>query len=292
MGLLDDLRTQAEGQRAEEQADAQRRAQQEAFYREHIQPRMVAAFQFFNELVEHLNYVKMETLAYYPILAEGRLHPFRQQDYTVVIDSSSALKQIDFTFQGILDAPVVFEMFNKDAILTHSDRLDRYYIKYDRKDKKNAELELESAKFIIEGELPLKVSIQADVEQGLVKIGARNFQQPGYQFYRLKPDQFDDAFLDQLGKYILRQEESLFGEEAMSDEARKKLRDRLIVEKRIREQELREAEARRKAEEEALKQNSPTEQIKKAVNTKVGHKKEKLKDMFNRLKEQAGFNKS
>ena len=108
MSLLDDLRNQAEGQRVAEQEDAARSGQREQYYSEQMLPRMVKAYQFFKELTEHLNYIKLDTMVEYPLYANGGTHPMRQEGYAVLIDSSKELKQIDVTFQCVLDDPISF----------------------------------------------------------------------------------------------------------------------------------------------------------------------------------------
>ena len=299
MGLLDDLRNQAEGKKAAEEEAAARKAEREQYYQEKILPRMIKTYQFFNEFVEHLNFIKLETIVHYPLLPDGRLQPMRQEGYNVVIDSSKALKRIDFSMEGVLDTPLQFEIFGKDAVQKHADRIERYGFRHERKDKKDpASMELIGAKFILQGPLPLKVTIEADVDAMRINVMIRNFKEPGFTKYNLTVEQFSDEFLDQLGKFVLRQEDRLFGKsEELSEEAKKKLRDRMIVEARIREQEMIEAEERRKAEEAAEKErtakeqikrvvNTQKEQLKRVMNTQVAKGKESLKGMFDKLKKQ------
>jgi hypothetical protein len=300
MGLLDDLRNQAEGKKAADEEAAARKAEREQYYQEKTLPRMIKAYQFFNEFVEHLNYIKLETIAYYPLLPNGGPQPLRQEGYNVVIDSSKALKRIDFSMEGVLDTPLQFEIFGKDAVQKHADRIERYGFRHERKDRKDpASMELIGAKFILQGPLPLKVTIEADVDAKRINMTIRNFKEPGFTKYNLTVEQFSDEFLDQLGKFVLRQEDRLFGKnEELSEEAKKKLRDRMIVEARIRELEMIEAEARRKAEEAAEKErtakeqikrvvNTQKEQLKRVMNTQVAKGKESLKGIFDKLKKQA-----
>lgn len=297
MGLLDELRNQSDNQRAAEEAEAAGIANREQYYEQQILPRMVKAYQFFKELVEHLNYINLDTMVNYPIMADGHFKPLRQQDYKVVIDSSKTLKQIDVTFQCVLDSPVSYEMYHPDGIRNTTERLDRYYIKYERKDKKNQQMQVILSRFTVEGPLPLKVGLAVDVEKSEIKLLLRNFVEPGTEQHILKAEQLDEAFLDRLGKYILRQERHLFGATAtastttISDDARERIRQQVLAEQQQREQELREAEEQARLEEEQRKQTSKKAQVASAVNAKVEEKKDKLKDMFNRLKVQAGFDK-
>lgn len=290
MGLLDDLRNQADTQRVSEEEEAGREANREQYYLDKIQPRMLKTYQFFKELVEHLNYIKMGTIVEYPLMPGGAPLPLCQQGYKVVIDSSKALKRIDFSMEGVLEEPVEFEICGKDAVFNHSERIRSYAFRHDYKDRKDAAQYVQSANFTLKGPLPLKVTVEAVIDTSEIRLTVRNFVEPGFTKHVMTVDDFSDEFLDRIGKFVLRKEATLFGNtEELTEEARKQIRDRMIVEQRIREQELREAEEREKAEAQVEKEKSSKEQIKRAVNAKVGKKKEKLKDMFNKLKKQAGF---
>ena len=293
MGLLDDLRNQADSKRASEEEEANRVANREQYYLDKIQPRMVKTYQFFNELVEHLNYIKLETVVDYPLQPGGAPQPLRQEGYKVVIDSSKAIKKVDFTMEGVLDEPVQFEVFGRDAVANHKERIQRYSFRHECKIRKDAQQYIQSALFILEGPLPLRVSVEADIPTSKIKVTIRNFTEPGFSSRVFTVEEFNDEFLDKIGKFVLRKEPVLFGSvEELSDEAKKKLRDRMIVEQRIRQQEMIEAEARRQAEEAAAKEKSTAEQLKRVVNTKVAKGKESLKDMFSKLKKQAGFDET
>lgn len=285
MGVLDDLRTQAQDRREQEETDAALVAQREQVYRDEIEPRMTQAYQFFMELVEHLNYVKLETPVNYPLLPDGAPATLNQSDYTVVIDSSKALQRIDINCQCSLEKPLEFEIFGRDAVLRHADRLDRFYIKYERRDYKDANYELIGAKFKIEGPLPLKIVINADVMNSVILIGARNFTGAGVNRYTVQPSEFDEAFMDRIGQFMLRKIDKLFTLE-MGDAAKEAIRERLKLEAEQREQEMREAEERLKAEEAERLAGSRTEQIKQTVLKTVDENKERLKDLFGKIKSQ------
>ena len=291
MGLLDDLRNQAEGRRKQEEQEAAEKARREEIYRQEIQPRMTKAYQYFLELIEHLNYVKPEILVDYPLLKHAQHVQLRQDEYTIVIDSSKALKRIDIIFQCTLDAPIDYEILGKEAVLNQSDKLDRYRINYTRRDRKDVSLELEGARFRIEGPLPLRVLIEADVPHSVIRLALRNFTDPGVSRYTLKPGDFNEEFLDRLGKFMLRQETTLFDMLEMSEEALQALRQRLQEEQARRDQELREAEERLRAEEETGHAARKTEIIKSTVRKTVDEKKEQLKELFQRLKAQAKLDK-
>jgi hypothetical protein len=281
MGLLDDLRHQAGKQRLGEEEDAARQAEREAFYREQIMPLMHKAFQYYTELIEHLNYIKPDTTVNYPLLPDGQPMPLKQGEYTIVIDSSKELKQIDIKFECNLNQPIDFEIVGKEAILRHADRLDRYRFKYQRVDKKDNQYELESAKFKLEGPMPLYMGILADIGQSRINILLRNFTDPGMLRYTLTPEQFNEEFMDRLGRFILRQEKNLFTSN-MSEDARAEIRRKLEEERLQKEQEMAEREAELKAIEEEELSNTNKEKLKRAMQ----ENSDKLKGLYHKLKGQ------
>lgn len=288
MGLLDDLRNQAEGRRQQEEEQNAEQQRRDAIYRDEIHPRLARAYQYFHELVKHLNYVQPEILVDYPLYTHGGTVRLRQGDYAVVSDSSDQLKQVVIGFRCTLTEPVQFEVSGKDAVLGQSDRLDRYPFHYQRHDQKDTSLELEAARFTLEGPLPVKVGIEADVAQSVIRLTLRNFSDPGSSHYSLQPADLDEDFLERLGKFLLRQETVLFGSHEMPDEARQSLRRRIEEEKAQRDQELREAEETLRAEEDAQRAHNKAELLKDAVRKTVDENRERLKDLFGKLKAQAG----
>lgn len=286
MGVLDDLRTQAQGQREQEESDAAEAARREQFYRDEILPRMTKAYQYFMEMVEHLNYVNHSVPVEYPFWPEGKPATLRQGEYLVVIDSSQAVKRIDVNFQATLDKPLEFEIQGREGVLRHIDRLERYHINFECRKHKDTNLDLIGGTFKIEGPLSLKLVIHADVPNGAIQLAFRNFSNPGVSRYTVQPNEFDDTFLDRLGEYMLRKVDKLFTT-AMDDSAREAIRRKLQEEQALRDQEMREAEERLQAEEAERLANSRKEQLKNTVLKTVDGNKEKLKGLFNKLKPQS-----
>ena len=191
--------------------------------------------------------------------------------------------------------PTAYEVTGRGAALAQSELLDRYRFKYDKREQKDPRQIVIGTTFRFIGPLPIKIVLQFDESKQLIKLLISNFAGPGTSQYNLKPEQLDEAFLDHLGKYVLRKESVLIKEE-ISDDVRAMLRKKL-----------QQAEEARKAEEALRKQNSTTEQLKQAVshtvtknteklkqvmNEQLGEKTEKLKHMFGKIKSQITPKKS
>lgn len=296
MGILDELKQQAEKQQETITAVSEARPGAEEFYREHVKARMLTAFNFLTELVNQLIALKLETRVQYPLKPEGKPLTLQQKDYKVYSDDITDPRQVTLSFNCGLVNPATFEITGRAAVLAQSEILDRYTFKYKRVDKTDPRQIIIGAVFNLIGPLPMKLVMQFDDSKQIIKLLLTNFVGPGTSQYNLTPEKLDEAFLDHLGKYILRKEPDLFKEE-ISEEAKKKLRERMMVEAQIREQEMIESEERRRVEEAAVKErtakeqikravNSQTEQLKRVMNTQVAKGKESLKGMFDKLKKQ------
>ena len=202
--------------------------------------------------------------------------------------------------------PTAYEVTGRGAALAQSELLDRYRFKYDKREQKDPRQIVIGTTFRFIGPLPIKIVLQFDESKQLIKLLISNYAGPGTSQYNLKPEQLDEAFLDHLGKYVLRKESVLIKEE-ISDDVRAMLRKKLQEEQQQRESDLQQAEEARKAEEALRKQNSTTEQLKQAVshtvtknteklkqvmNEQLGEKTEKLKHMFGKIKSQITPKKS
>jgi len=301
MGILDDLKQQAENQH-DNAASGNKDPGVAAgdFYRDHVKARMCSAFNFLDQLVQQLNTLKLDTRAEYPFKHDGKPVALMQQDYKVYNDSIPDPRQITLAFNCSLVNPTSFEVTGRGAVLTQAELLDRYQFKYEKVEQKDPRQLVIGARFKLIGPLQIKIVLQVDEARHVVKLLISNIAGPGTSQYHLKPEQLDEAFLDHLGKYVLRKESSLFKEKVSAD-VKAMLRKKVLEEQQARETELQQVEEARKAEEARRKQNSTTEQLKKtvsetmarnteklkqAMDEQLGDKTEKLKNIFGKLRSQ------
>jgi len=301
MGLLDDLKSQAE-QNNKPAGEQPALAGAEEFYHAQVKPRMLKANGFLTQLVNQLNEMKLVIKAEYPFRPEGKTVTLLQQGYKVYSDHITEPRQVTLGFTCILANPTTFDVRGRAPALAQGEQLERYQFKYEKLEARDKNRMVIGARFKLLGPLQVKCVLEFDEVKQIIKLLLTNFVGPSTSQYNLKPEQLDEAFMDRLGKYLLRKEARLFQEE-ISDDAKVLLRRKLLQEQLQREAELRAAEEQRKAEEEARKQNSTTAQLKKAVSQSVAEnterlkkamdeqvrdKGEKLKTMFNKLKNRVG----
>jgi hypothetical protein len=249
MGILDDLKNQAEAKKAGEEQEKQRQAKLNKYYEENIHPKMMQIYSFLNEFIEHLNYINHITKVSYPIAPDGSMQEFEQFEYKVTIDSTKAVKDMNLRFSCRLKEPLVFELENSERILSYTDLLHSYRIEFDRYDNKDSNYELIDSKFKVVGPINVNIIIQADIEKSSINLLLSNFEKPGHSKHVFKERHITDEFIDGLGKFILRQN-SEFLKLDIEDEHKEEIRKKIQEDLKQRQQELEEAERLLKLEEE------------------------------------------
>lgn len=241
MGILDDLKNQSEVQKAGEEKEKQRQAVLLKFYQEKLHPKMLQLYSYLNELAEHLNYIKTETNASYPITPDGSLLSFKQKDYKVTIDSANEVKEINLRFDCELAEPLYFELENSERIERYTDVLHSYRIEFDRNDNKDGNYQLISSTFKVMGPIPVNIILQGDVANSSIHLLLRNFEKPGSTKHTFKERHITEKFLDDFGKFILRQNPELLKLD-IEDNHKEKIRQNIQADLKQRQQELEEAE--------------------------------------------------
>lgn len=249
MGILDDLKNQSEAQKAGEEREKQRQAELLKYYQQNIHPKMLKLYTFLNEFIEHLNYINNITKVSYPIAPDGSLREFEQSEYKVTIDSTKAIKDMNLRFSCKLNEPLVFELENSERILTYTDLLHSYRIEFDRIDNKDSNYELISSKFKVKGPIAVNIVLQADIETSSINMLLSNFEKPGASKHIFKERHVTDEFIDNFGKFILRQNPE-FLKLDIEDDHKEQIRQKIKEDLKQRQDELEEAERLLKLQEE------------------------------------------
>ena len=249
MGILDDLKNQSEVLKTSEEQEQLRQAELLKFYQENLHPKMLQLYKFLNELVEHLNYIKKETKVFYPVLPDGTLQEFEQLDYKVTIDSVNEVKDLNLHFLCNLKEPLVFEIENSERIQRYTDVLHSYRIEFDRTDNKDSNYQLISSNIKIVGPIPVNIILQGDIANSAIHLILNNFDKPGMQKHTFKERHITEEFIDDFGRFILRQNPE-FLKLDIDEEQKEKIRQQIQEDMRQRQQELDEADQLLKLEEE------------------------------------------
>ena len=247
MGILDDLKNQSEAQKTGEKNEKQRLAGLEQYYQDNIRPKMLLLYNFLNELVEHLNYLKKSTIASYPVYPDGSTQTFSQSDYKVTIDSTNIIKNINFSFLCNLEKTLKLEVENEERIERYTEVLNSFRIPFDRQDTKDNDYCLIKSGFEIKGPIRVHVVFKANIENSSIDMLLTNLDNPGTQKYKFTERHITEEFIDGLGKYILRENPS-FLKLDINEEDKEEIRKQVQLDLKRRNEELEAAELRIKTE--------------------------------------------
>jgi hypothetical protein len=253
MGLLDDLKNQADSLRAREQQDEGGSGGKTQFYEKEIHPRMKEIYDFLNEMVENLNFIKPETIVQYSIYPGGEKQSFRQGKYKLIIDSPQQIKDIKLTCKAELDKPVKLRVKGEDNVKKLFEILASYKIKAKRKDFNDKSYKLTHSDIVIEGPLNISIQFIGSDDSSYIQLLLANFEGPGVIKRNIEANNINQEFLDKLGRYILREDTKLFALD-ISEQDKQAIREMVEKERAKREQEI--AEMERRAEEEEKQRNS------------------------------------
>lgn len=252
MGLLDDLKKQADAKKVTEQQAVLSQQELEQYYQDEIHPGMLNIYNYLNEMISHLNYLEHPTIARYPFLPGNEYVELTQSQYKAVIDSTKTTKNITLNFECHFPEPLLVDVDGKDRIEGYSDVLKNYKIKFDRRDEKDKDYKLVRSHFSVEGPVFAMVNFMGDIEKSCVNLFMRNVEKPGITKHVLKPEHLNNEFMDRLAKYLIRESDD-FLKLDMDENAKDEIRKKLQEVQQQREQELIDAEKRLKEEEEAEK---------------------------------------
>jgi len=241
MGVLDQLRKEADQKKLSEQQAVDQEALRDKLYKTQILPKMQQVFKYLQELVAHLNYIEV------PIQVESyserfpRLGTLMQKEYKINTDGYGGfsdfdkLVQINLTFYCVGKGDLEYNVQTKSAIeqenaFLHAKRVPS---KMYRLGGVSGE---ESARFVVTKKIPVRVRFEVDYEQSEIKVVVNNHTNFSNYSEMWQPADINDAFLDTLARYLLRKDTEFIGLD-ITDEHRNMLRQKLQSIKHNEEQE-------------------------------------------------------
>ena len=252
MGILDELRGQAESIKNSSETERERQERLLHYYRDEINPKMLEIYRFLHELVTHLNFVKPDVRATYSLPAIGSFSDFKQGDYRLVADSDTEMKDIKFHF--CCERPGEFHCFleNRSEVERVEEFLSKNHVQFYCKKERDDRYNVVSGDFRVKSTVPVLFRIMADIAESRIQVAITNFDSFGVRKLILTPSQIDEAFLDRFASYIIRRE-SEFLQTKLSEQDMQKIRERMLQEKAEQEETWREIQ---KAEEAELFEQS------------------------------------
>ncbi len=255
MGLLDDLKKEAEKKEAEQRQEGTELEAREAYYEQHIKSAMRRAHDYFMELVDTLNTVAPDVTAPYPVdPVKGAPLGLKHGRYIFRSDEQDDPRKLIVACDCALEERREFYVQTKAAVKRYADLLESHRFPHYTKNELSSSHDVVNAHFILEGPLRLQIRFIASAEDKCIYVDLLNLETQPEKRYKLPPEKLTEALLDRLARMLMHEETQLI-ETRVSDETRAQLRRKLEEERRLMAAEQAKAdaaiEAERRAEEEA-----------------------------------------
>jgi hypothetical protein len=228
MGLLDELEQEAERQRAEQARLAADREARQAHWDERLLPAMRALDDYLQRLTRNLAFLKKRLRTTYPLPGYGDVVATIEPDF--VLQSAPTSSSYEITLEGLAtvasDACPQVVCDNPNRVRSVSTALQQHNLAGISDARKNANGEVQSATFRARGRIPLRISAQADIDSGQLRMTFHNFEGLGSSSRTLRAEDLNEKTFDALGRFITR-EETRFAQEDVADDVRRQLQSRL-----------------------------------------------------------------
>lgn len=231
MGLLDDLKREADRVRNEKDAEEARQAELERIYRNAVVPRLIDIHRYLTEMLEYLETVDWVVEAGFRIPGIGQVEGFKQSNYRVHIDSHQAPKKVRLHCACLIKDE---RSFSVDVMQAEELRQllianQAFFTEWPQRDPQG---KISSMMFQAKLRVRSELLFEADIPGSRIRITSHNFEGLTSKEYWFGHAAIDEVWLDGLGHYLLRKK-SVLGDQAMSEEARENLR-RLVDRERSR----------------------------------------------------------
>lgn len=204
MGLLDDLKQQAESRKQEEltnRAEKSRNLQS-------VHTALRAAFRYLSDLANSLNIIKPEVARTFYIEGSTRFENlgvsnFRVRDRRGTVDHKDYLEEVSLRFNWAGREPLVTERDTPPLTQRLRDHLGGYGMRFQHKDIKNDRGVVVRTVFTVEPEIIASATFSGNWDTGKIRLALKNIETLGTVDYQYDDAELDQALLDELAMLIL-----------------------------------------------------------------------------------------
>ena len=238
MGVLDELKRQAERRKEEEARAAEQKAARLSEARDVVSPAIARIRDYLVELAEQLRVVNPEISVDFRIRDVGTLDGLRQGGYRESHETDKGQGgSVSFAF--VLENPrhYRFDINVPGQVDSWLNDLKRQGLKLDHAQVLEESSVGHRVWVNAAGFVPVRLRFGADLENGSIVLTVQNYDELGEMRHRIRPEQVDEHFLDELGRYILRKPNRFLRFEVPA-EMRDRLRKRIEADQKRKEVEL------------------------------------------------------
>lgn len=210
MGLLDDLKQQADSVLVQKRTSAQDRTQK----LQASDARMKAALQYWVDFFKALNVVKPQITRNYYVEGSTQLANLVQTDYNVnsrrlSVEHHDYIDSIELRFRCVSSQSVTIEKDSDILVNRLREHLWTHGLKFEVREIRKEGAYVERGIFTIAGEVVVRLTITADAEDSRITLTVRNLERLGEYSYVYDFDEFGTEMLEEIGKAILSQPHKL-----------------------------------------------------------------------------------
>lgn len=187
MGILEDLKKQAHVLLDKNLATAELHVAPETNSRKKLSTRLGNIQAYLHEFVQQLNIVNPATIIDFPLLELGTLKKFTQSGYSLKCELKDQVESVI----------LIFSLRSDEQLECGAQNLDQ------------AKPELRN--------LPVELTFMADYQNLTLELTIENFAYLGTTRHPLDPNKIDEAFLEELGKFILRKDNTFLQQKTKDD---------------------------------------------------------------------------
>ncbi len=231
MGILDELRKEANEKKQQQESRKVVRQQLEAAYQTSVLPAIQSIFTYLQETLEYLRVV--DEVVEIPSYSDRfpQLGLLIQQDYKINTDGFSGfvdfnrLMQINLTFFCSNNGSFSYQIENKVSIEQEVAYLHAKSVPFEWKYVKGKE-QKQTASITISRKIPVRFRFEVNYQQSVINVMINNHEDFAAYKKSFRPEQIDEAFLDKLVRYLLRRDSEFIRLE-ISDEKKRRIRKTL-----------------------------------------------------------------
>ena len=205
MGLLDDLKQQADSLREKQQVTQAEFNQSLLLAHTKLQD----VLRYWLDLFNALKVIKPNVPRYYYL--EGgvtKLEDLLQCDYAVnahrlTVDHHDYIEAVEVRFRCAAEGALTLEKQSDPMVRRLRDHLWTNNLKFDVKEVRNERGYVERGIFTVKREVPVTITIAADLEKAQVRVVAKNLEKLGEYVYLYDFDEFGNDVMEELGKVML-----------------------------------------------------------------------------------------
>lgn len=275
MGILDQLREEANKIQSKHQQDADLQKQKEHNYQFIILPKLQHLFSYFKELLDYLEIIKEPVKIDHYSDRYSHLDSLIQQNYRLSTDKHGGianfdkLTEVNLRFNCVSEIPgEEFSHYTDNKIESDLEKefLSSHKLKFSH-DQHLGNTKAGAVTFTIQKNIPVLFRFSLDFDNSRIVLNIENHENFEQRTQYIRPEQIDDNYLDKLARYILRKDVDFLRMD-IDDAYREQLRQQIKEQKNKHAQELKAALEKERLEQEAAQEQSLSSRLKSIIKPK------------------------